>query len=946
MKTALHDLFKLIFWLWNLVFLGVVYLGILPWIGIPLILATISGQIELEFSLTLFGLIAVPTFSTLLGLWKFRKNSLDLLRLFYGIEAPLFLLLTLRFFVLRELTPASSLILGTMLLSIGAFFVELGWGYLGNRNHRNSSQLAFLQLAAHSLMLFVGLYAGLLLLYYAVPTAVVLLQGLLYSIVSAAVFLFQEFFSFAWVQNLGSLLIYGLLEGISNLIILAIGLLLFGGTATLFLGMPSALTALYIYSGQRILRAFSSQYGRQRTALVSLGIITIWMTLFISFQNQPQTLAFQRLESPITTEQQKQERLDQSEAIRKGLVHAYLASYRYLESVDNSNQIRTMYQNVFNLPEPLLTTLQNSFNQLISPFLYKGNLEKDSEKAEKLYAQFFDTSIQKGERLAIQHALKSTSIIDDAKAGVLNINQKKVWLEKQAVTVQEQGDWAEVEIYEVYQNKTNDVEEIFYSFSLPESAVITGLWLGDTNNLATRFPFTVSPRGAAQKVYNSQVRRERPVDPALLEQVGTRQYRLRAFPIPPQFSTNPDKMHLWLTYKVLRQGNQWLLPKLGEKRNIFWTKDTQRFRNQKLIKGFETDWLEASLPTSQKSPQLQNVTLEGYEITAKPLTKQDYVLPEGKRFAIVLDTSRSMGNHKQELAKTFEQLKQYLVAKNDLDLYVTGTNNFPPQLIDDLSSFNVKQKTFYGTLQVKEILRQFVQLGNNQNYDGVIVITDEGSYDLSNDKKDVPKLSIPIWLLHLGSLAPAYEDGTLKVIQDSGGGVATESLELFQRIATTEKLAKELTTPPAKKQQKPEVKPKVINIVDGYAWFLKQSTNQTAGSEEFKPIAARMLVKGLSQEINEAQLTQLDRIHAIAKTQKIVTPYSSMLVLVNDEQRQALKAAEASSDRFDRKVEDGKETLNKPQNSPVSVPEPEMTLGSGVAALFLLLNSKRKKRLS
>ena len=46
--------------------------------------------------------------------------------------------------------------------------------------------------------------------------------------------------------------------------------------------------------------------------------------------------------------------------------------------------------------------------------------------------------------------------------------------------------------------------------------------MGDTSDRSKRYEFKVSPRGAAQKVYNSQVRRERPIDPALLEQVGPR----------------------------------------------------------------------------------------------------------------------------------------------------------------------------------------------------------------------------------------------------------------------------------------------------------------------------------------------------------------------------------------------------------------------------------------
>jgi hypothetical protein len=37
-----------------------------------------------------------------------------------------------------------------------------------------------------------------------------------------------------------------------------------------------------------------------------------------------------------------------------------------------------------------------------------------------------------------------------------------------------------VELYEVYYNQTGDVQEVIYYFNLPESAVLTGLWLGDS----------------------------------------------------------------------------------------------------------------------------------------------------------------------------------------------------------------------------------------------------------------------------------------------------------------------------------------------------------------------------------------------------------------------------------------------------------------------------------
>jgi putative PEP-CTERM system integral membrane protein len=97
-----------------------------------------------------------------------------------------------------------------------------------------------------------------------------------------------------------------------------------------------------------------------------------------------------------------------------------------------------------------------------------------------------------------------------------------------------------------------------------------------------------------------------------------------------------------------------------------------------------------------------------------------------------------------------------------------------------------------------------------------------------------------------------------------------------------------------------------------------------------------LLVRGLSKQIQSGDLTKLDSIHAIAKTYKIVTPFSSAIVLVNDKQRELLRKAEAQADRFDRKFEDGKESLNKP-NNPLNVariPEPSPIVGLIAIALF------------
>lgn len=915
MKKFVNILSHVIFWNWNLTFLTLVYVGILPYIGVELLQAIFNGEIQTEFLIPLLGLLIVPVICTLIGAIFLLKRPLELLRLFYGVEAPLILLCLLRLFILRELTAPSFLLLGTFVVCIVAFSIEIFKGF-----DRQRSAVAWVQMLTHSLMPIVGLYVGILALFYVVPTAA---------------WMFAAFFSFGWLRDLISMLQYSpvgtIFWGLVSMFFFAISL-------TLFLGMPSLFAALYLKSARIIGKAFAVSYGKNRAIQVFLGVLTAWIIIFVGLQPQPQTYALKLLANPPQTDRERQELLDKSEQIKTGLVNAYLYAYRYLGTVAESNQIEAIYRDTFGFPKQINQALQNSFNWLLSPFLYQGSAS-DSDRSEKLYAEFFDTPLQKGENKAVQHALKSTAIVDDAKAGLLNLNQEKVWLKQQKVTVKERGDWADVELYEVYENQTFDVEEIFYSFSLPESAVITGLWLGDTNDLSKRFPFQVSPRGAAQKVYNAQVRRERPVDPALLEQVGPRHYRLRAFPVPPRLTAwqqengtqtqRPTQMHLWLTYKVMKDEKGWELPHLGEKRNIFWTDKTNRTYNEKTVGNLGENWLPEFIPATQSAPpQLHQVDFsEGYRLSAKPLQESDYVLPQGKQFALIVDTSRSMASHREELVKAFNWLKQK--GFSDTDVYVTATAGTKPERLADLKQFQPEKKVFYGTLQLKEMLGQFKQLAGNTTYDGILLVTDEGSYELSDDKQDVADLSAPLWLVHLGSLPAAYDDKMVAAIQKSGGGVSTELPEALQRIATKAALGST-----------------VVSVVDGYAWSIEPTTAQALPQKEFEPIAARMLIQGLSQLKNSEGLMQLDLMHSIAKTYEVVTPYSSMIVLVNDEQRKALKQAEASTDRFDRQVEDGKEQLNKPNNpfNVTSVPEPSMFAAWIVVAIALLFFFIRQRK--
>jgi putative PEP-CTERM system integral membrane protein len=903
MKTALHLLSHAIFWTWNLGFLGVVYLWILPAAGFAIFEAARDGTIPPTFLLSIIGILVVPLICTVLGGLRLRKHPILLMRLFYGVEAPLFTLCLLRLFLIREMTTASAYVLGLLLFSIAMFTLETLAGYAAYRRG-----LAWVQIIGHSLLLITGLYIGALLLLYTVPALCIFIYNL---------------FEFTWLYNLGWYVLHPFI-------------LLFGASCLVFFSLPYVMVNFYVRSWHRIFSAFGKQFGYHRSWLTTVTLLGLSCLLFLGLQQQPQAQAFDLLQTPPQTPHARQVLLQQSETIRAGLTNAYLSRYRYLSPWEESNQLREMYSHVFDLPRSTAQGWQNLHNGLLSPFLYQGSSD-DVEKAADLYAAFFDTPIQKGERPAIRQALQATANRDETQAGLLNLDQKIVHLASQAVTVREQGDWAEVELHERYENSTLQDQEIFYSFSLPESAVITGLWLGKDEE-SPRFPFVVSPRGAAQQVYQGEVERSKfnvPTDPALLEQVGPQQYRLRVFPIPPATSSSePGQLHLWMTYQVMQRDGTWPLPQLTEKRNIFWTGETRHTRSSKSVTLPEDQWFEAAIPAEHKVSAKTYVLdfAEGYRVTVTPVSAQAQALPTQQHLAVILDGSYSMANHPVALNQAFQQLAQ-VATSNAVDFYETNATGVSPAPTQDLKAF--EQTVFYGSLQPADMLQQFEQQHQQYHphtpYDAILLLTDNGSYELA-EATALPTLSAPLWLIHLGGQLPAaYEDTLLQALQTSRGGVSGDVLAALARLngAATD------------------------NVLDGYVWSVSAIPEPiteplTADDPGFEPLAARQWIWQHSRTRDMTQIEALDRVHAIAKRTAIVTPYSSMLVLVDDRQRELLRQAEAAADRFDREVEKGEDELTDPANplNAVSVPEAGQILGLSTIAVGLILLKRRHPRSS
>ena len=202
-------------------------------------------------------------------------------------------------------------------------------------------------------------------------------------------------------------------------------------------------------------------------------------------------------------------------------------------------------------------------------------------------------------------------------------------------------------------------------------------------------------------------------------------------------------------------------------------------------------------------------------------------------------------------------------------------------------------------------------------------------------KREVP-VSVPdapIWMVHLNGEFPiGYDDDTLAAIQGSGGGAVASVNDALTRLLAGGKS---------------------IDVMDGYRWSVIDNKSnlpinaiEHAPSKPFAAFATRrvILAEMAANRGTLDDLATLDYLHELAIENSIVTPYSSMIVLVNTRQEQLLRELSEQDDRFDREFEEIGETTLDPV--PITgVPEPEewLLIGLGVVMLIWAVREKRPK---
>jgi putative PEP-CTERM system integral membrane protein len=400
------------------------------------------------------------------------------------------------------------------------------------------------------------------------------------------------------------------------------------------------------------------------------------------------------------------------------------------------------------------------------------------------------------------------------------------------------------------------------------------------------------------------------------------------------------EMHMWLAYRTFALADDtWPLPRLADKRNVYWDDASVRLVGGRQMQMDSEEWLPASVPAAAPvEPVAHRVDFPGGQtVLAHPVSVADLPgLPDDVRLAVVLDRSRSMAVYEADVEDALAQLAD--VAQTDVDVYLTASvyrGEGPSRAkLSDVASGDI---LYYGGQNAAEMLTQFDRLRAGDDYDAVLVLTDGTGYGLGSSGIDVPLPNAPVWMVHLDGAFPlGYDDATLEAIQASGGGVASSVDEALARLAVS--LEADGAAP--------------YDVVDGYVWQVVPTEEAeeidvaddfaNAKANGFDALAARRLI--LAEMVRNRgsldQLDTLDTLHAIAVEQGIVTPYSSMIVLVTAEQQRRLDRLEEAGDRFEREHEDVGETL--PETGVTAVPEPEEWLLLAVVAGMLLWYARKR----
>lgn len=558
------------------------------------------------------------------------------------------------------------------------------------------------------------------------------------------------------------------------------------------------------------------------------------------------------------------------------------AGFSFTEGIDRKDTV----------PPMLRPVIDSLFLLIAKPYVYRYSFSDSYGSLSSTIKEVLNYDIYSDSELSID-----TDEQRNRYAQVSLINRSV------AATTQQDGRLSLVTVTETFSNRGSGDLETISDFVLPAGSVVVDLKLGP--NL--EFPGLIAPRGAARKTYEAELRQRR--DPALLQQVGPDQYKLRVFPVP---GNGTQKVQY--TYVTALTPNGFGLPRYvyqnGYKTESSYFSEVM-LNNQTAGLGSDfrffapqNDFCElqdASTGTQNQSFMIATLA-SSTRFCTEPRTLTPFDQLSGKQIAILLDVSiiNKETDYAQKL-KNFLRQNPDILAKNTVVLH--QLNKFTAQAIPLTAS------------NYESVLNQVIWFGQGTfdaqlaaaptTVDAVIYITSNefmapATDNLAAKFESLPPVYIvspdlengPAWHTsyhdvffgkHISQHDSIEEAWLSMVAQDEVKDDEVIITPYWQVTSLNESgtLLSDLVAPATKIENIGTDFPELYR--NYYA--LRQSMDATA--------------KGINlSKPNQDQLTTLDTLTNRAEQLNVVTPLTSLVALVNQTQLNRLEENNQLDDRY------------------------------------------------
>jgi len=817
---------------------------------------------------------------------KLYKNHAVLMRLFLFVEIPVILLLFLALSVMPETMRIVWLFVPLVLIAPVVLSVSMRPSM---KRNMKVFYLGLIQLVMLTVVYLTSLYA-----FFTPPLIGAIAQQIFGSLFYDVSYQMSEM-----VVRPDPFNLFGFLIQLAfGTFFLIIGLLL--------LAIPYIASYLLVRKWWGINRTLETDFNGERLRAMGVSFGLLWFVLVIGLSYQPGAERYMEKLTALKTEDsfEKREQLAQDllpheKEVKTALLDLYEARNRYFFT-KSDRTIEEGYEDVLNWPPVLAEMMQQSFLTLAYPFTYQGETDQ-SNKAAEAYQYLFG------------HSIYDASIQPTEPSKNVTLTYRTI-----TVTPGENGLSAEVTVEEELENTSFSDQEVVYEFSLPEESVITALKLGP--NL--EFEGQLAPRGAARQTYEQEVNRRR--DPALLEQTGNGHYRLRVFPVPAKNSSilsgKPQKVQF--TYVTLLTPYGYGLPHYYLERNIKVGEDAIEVSSSgKPVKA--GDYVEADAQVARRFCETDEVgalTLNGEQVS---LVSNASVLPAfkdtlcingniiagsgSKRIALAYDVSYP---HKDSdalstITSAF-RANSHILTGHVVDFYrfndkVSQGNRLTMEGLDE--AFNV---VYFGDMDLIGLLNTL----KTQEYDALVIVSQSLFEERLTSAYTWP--DFPVYLV--SEAPPVMETQTIQKLLANGGGVYATLDEAFNRFLVKDALSAQnpIWTGLLGHMKTSESDwERQINPSLATTYFQGVTISEPTGIDK---VMVRRYMDGVLMRVPnriDTNIALLDATHQAALKAGVITPYSSYIALVNDQQQATLDRLSESYDRF-RTSESGPVPISGP----------------------------------